>query len=336
MSPLLSVILPVYNREAFVADAIQSILDQTYGDFELIIVDDGSTDSSLEIVKGFPDRRIRILQNEKNSGVSAARNKGIREANGKFLAFMDSDDISAPQRLREQLDLFHRRPEIDICGSWVKFLDSDKTIRHQEEHEEILAQLLLNCSLSLGSVMYRRNISQDLLLNEDLQFGEDYELWSRVCWNRKMYNIQKPLLFYRIHQNQISGINKEKQRLFDAEIRLSLFKRIEYCQNSFPDEVIKRVILFREFFGPKEFKTFLDWLQTLEKMNLKVEVFPHTQLKNVLETLKRDLLFKIFFSYSDFGIDKRWRSRALRRLDSKDVLMVLRMKIRQYLKIYSR
>ena len=336
MSPLLSVILPVYNREAFVADAVQSILDQTYKFFELIIIDDASTDSTLEVVRGFQDQRIRILKNNENLGVSASRNKGIRDANGEFVAFMDSDDISAPQRLWVQLDLFNRRPEIDICGSWVKFLDSDKTIQHQEEHEKILPQLLLNCSLSLGSVMYRRKNSQDLLLNEDLQFGEDYELWSRVCWSWKMYNIQEPLLFYRIHYGQISRINKRDQLVLDAEIRLTLLKKIAYSQDSFPDEIIKRILLFKEYFRPGEFNMFLKWLKSLARLNFQKKVFPQQELEKVLQIMRQELLFKIYFTTSEAGIGKFWRMRTLMMLDKKEVMLVVRKKLREHYKRYLR
>ncbi|MCC8358522.1 glycosyltransferase family 2 protein [Salinimicrobium sediminilitoris] len=335
MSTLISVILPVYNREAFVGDAIQSILNQTYQNFELIVIDDGSTDSTLEVVKSFNDHRIKILRNKSNTGVSASRNSGIKEAKGEFVAFMDSDDISAPERLWKQLRLLQQKPEIEICGSWLQFLNSDKIIKHQEEHDDVFTQLLLNCSLSLGAVMYNR-IFRDLLLDERLQFGEDYELWSRVGWKSRFYNIQEPLLFYRTHQDQISGRNKQEQLSLDAEIRLSLYKKLGYCQESFPDEVIKKIILFREFFDLKEFRIFLDWLRVLEKINLKKKIFPHAQLEKVLMTIKQDLLFNIFFSNSDFGIDKRWRVKALRLLDKEDLLKILELKFRQYIKIYSR
>ena len=336
MSSLISVILPVYNREAFVAEAVQSILRQTYRNFELIIIDDGSSDSSLEVVRNINDSRIKILKNDKNLGVSASRNRGIQEAKGEFIAFMDSDDISAPERFWKQLKLLKNKPEIDICGSWVQFLNSDKIIRHQEKHEEIFTQLLLNCSLSLGAVMYKKKNSQDLRLNEQLQYGEDYELWSREGWERKMYNIQEPLLFYRVHQDQISSVNKKKQLSLDAEIRLSIFKRIGYCQNTFPDEVIERIILFQEFFGLKEFKIFLNWLKNLEKINSEQNIFPHPQLKDVLRKLKQNLLFKIFFSDSEIGISKKWRMQALWILDKEDLLKILNNKLREYSKIYRR
>lgn len=335
MSLLVSVILPVHNRERFVAVAVQSILDQTYPYFELIIIDDASTDSTLNIIEKFEDKRIKFLRNEKNLGVSASRNKGVKEANGDFIAFMDSDDISVPDRLQKQLKLFTEKPEIDICGSWVQFLNSDKIIRHKEEHEEIFTQLLLNCSVSIGVVMFKRKRIKDVLLNEQLKFGEDYELWSKVGWKTKMYNIQEPLLLYRSHEGQISGINKKQQLVLDAEIRLSLFKKIGYCQRTFPDELIKKVMLYQGFFDLYEFEIFLNWLTNLERINRKEKIFPHPQLKNVLKNLKQNLLFRIFFSDTGFGINKSWRTRALLKLDKGDLIKIIKEKFRQYIKIYT-
>lgn len=331
---LISVILPVFNREKFVAGAIQSILDQTYHNFELIVIDDGSTDSTSRIIRGFDDSRIKIFRNGINLGVSASRNKGIKEAKGEFVAFLDSDDISAPQRLEKQLRLLQEKPEIDICGSWVQFLNSRKIIKHQEEHEEIFTQLLLNCSLSLGAVMYKRS-SGDLFFNEQLRFGEDYDLWSRVGWQSRFYNIQESLLFYRTHEDQISGINKEQQLLLDIKIRLSLFHKIVYCPNSFPNETIEKILKFQEYFDHRELKVFLEWLKMVERKNLENGIFPHPQLQKILINIKQGLLFKIFCSPSKI-INKTWRVKALRILDKEDSLKILRLKFRQYIKIFSR
>jgi len=115
----ISVIMPVYNRAEFIGEAIQSILSQTYKNFELIIIDDASTDNTLKVISEFTDDddRILLLKNKKNEGVAATRNRGIEIAKGEFIAFMDSDDISLPQRFEKQVKIFCSHKEVIVCGS---------------------------------------------------------------------------------------------------------------------------------------------------------------------------------------------------------------------------
>lgn len=121
MSPAISVILPVHNREETLARAIQSVLDQTFKDFELLVVDDGSKDSSVKVVKGFDDPRVRLIQLPENRGGNAARNEGLKAARAPLIAFLDSDDVYLPQKLERVIAIFHERPRIDLLiDSFVK------------------------------------------------------------------------------------------------------------------------------------------------------------------------------------------------------------------------
>ncbi len=118
-NPLISVIMPVYNADQFVGEAIESILSQTFDDFEFLIIDDCSEDSSSQIISRYNDPRIRLLKNQKNIGVARTLNKGLSLARGRYVARMDADDVSIAKRFSRQFEHMERFPDVDICGSWV-------------------------------------------------------------------------------------------------------------------------------------------------------------------------------------------------------------------------
>jgi len=325
----ISVIMPVYNRAEFIGEAIQSILSQTYKNFELIIIDDASTDNTLKVISEFTDDdRILLLKNKKNEGVAATRNRGIEIAKGEFIAFMDSDDISLPQRFEKQVKILCSHKEVIVCGSWLRFLESQKLIKHKEYHNEIISRLLLHCSLSLGTVMIKSFILRKAKLNPNLKFGEDYEFWSRICWMGEMYNIPKPLLLYRTHRNQLSGRHKQQQLKMDVDIRLSLFKKLNYPVSKFPDDLLKKVILFDEYISIPEFSKFLSWLENLKKKNRVQMVFPPEEFDKVIEEIRENLLFKIYFKENKIGLRKIWRMKSLVCLKKHEAFRILVKKIK--------
>jgi len=327
-TPLISVIMPVYNREKYVEEAIKSILNQTVTDLELIVVDDASTDNTLNVIYSINDQRIQVFQLKENKGVSAAYNTGLSKARGLFIARMDSDDISIPDRLEKQLSFLERNPHISICGSWVKFMNSEKLIKHKETHNEIITEMLIQCPLSMGAVMYKKSDLNNFILDENLRFGEDYDLWCRVCWELKMYNIQEPLLIYRTHLEQLSGLNKNEQINLDVEMKLSLFKKLKYPLSKFPDEIL---IKFMGFYKPitiSELSIYLKWLKFISEANKSQKVFPQNELDVTLKKIKNDLLFKIFFTNQIKGIDKVWRINSLKHLELNDSLNILIKKLK--------
>ena len=123
--PKVTVVIPVYNREKYVCEAIESVLDQTFADFELLVIDDGSTDRSREAVQSYHDPRIRLMSNEKNEGIPKTRNKGIGLARGEYLAFLDSDDRAYPERLAKQVAFLDRHPDYAAVGAWIDWMDEE-------------------------------------------------------------------------------------------------------------------------------------------------------------------------------------------------------------------
>ncbi|MCL4352886.1 MAG: glycosyltransferase [Patescibacteria group bacterium] len=206
--PKATVLMPVYNGQKYLKEAIGSILSQTYRDFEFLIIDDGSTDNTIRIIRGFSDSRIHLVKNEKNLGLPRTLNKGIKLAKGKYIARMDSDDISFSNRLAVQVDYMDRHPNIDICGTTAVSSHNSKSVRVvlPNDSEYLRARLLFRTSFIHSSVILRKEslVGNNLFYNPSFRFAEDYELWSR-CWQKLRFaNIPNALLFYRVHDEQRS------------------------------------------------------------------------------------------------------------------------------------
>ena len=213
---LISVIMPVYNTQGdFLREAVESILNQTLADFELLIIDDCSTNpETAKILKSFDDPRIRLLQTPCNGGAAAARNLGLREAKGKYIAFLDSDDISYKERLAKQAEYLERHPEIGCVGSARRIIP-DNTIQFPPKGSDYLKNymLFIGCAFCQSSVMLRRQLLIAHKIEYKSQYvpAEDYALWldlSAVC---NLENMDEVLIDYRRHDNNISSLQTDKQ-----------------------------------------------------------------------------------------------------------------------------
>ena len=223
-NPIISVIMPVYNAECYVSEAIESILNQTYTHFEFIIVDDGSTDDSASIIKHWAakDNRIKPLFLP-HSGRGKIRNTAISNAKGEYTAFLDSDDIALPERFSVQLN-WMERTGIDICGSTVKtFGREKKLIWFPETHEAVVAELLFDLAVLLPSVMMKASIAKKHLFREDTAF-EDYEYWTRLALLCRMGNIPQILIKHRKHSNQAHTIESDDFKSDFYKYSLRLFR----------------------------------------------------------------------------------------------------------------
>ncbi|MFY7888286.1 MAG: glycosyltransferase family 2 protein, partial [Spirosomataceae bacterium] len=183
-NPTISVLMPMYNAEAYLGLAIESILNQTYQDFELVILNDGSTDKSLEIALSYQDKRIRVLENEGNLGLIYTRNRLITEARGDLLAWLDSDDVAVTTRLEEQYDFLQKNPKVALVASWATIIDSNGKptggFRKSYIKDEYLQALLLFVNYIVqSSVMIRKSCLPSIPYQ--LPFSEDYDLWVRVA-----------------------------------------------------------------------------------------------------------------------------------------------------------
>jgi len=220
--PLISVVLPVYNGETYLAEAIDSILLQTFRNFELIIIDDGSTDGSQHILRKYEqsDPRVRLTVRE-NRGLATTLNDSLDIARGVWIARMDQDDIALPHRFARQLQWLDQTGA-DICGTWVRrFGTSDKRVVRLRQSDEAIKMEMLFCSpLAHPTVMMRNALVQELRYDKAWEKAEDYDLWERAAEaGLKMTNVPEVLLLYRIHSEQISSRTVIRQLQQAQEIR---------------------------------------------------------------------------------------------------------------------
>ncbi|MBK9039662.1 MAG: glycosyltransferase [Bdellovibrionales bacterium] len=232
--PVVSVLMPVYNCEKYVSEAIFSILSQTMVDFELVIINDGSSDCSKEKILSFRDPRIRYFENTVNVGLVKTLNDGIDLCRGRFIARMDADDISSLERLNAQVDFLDRNPSVSVVGSSYSVIGQDRTVVHPLTNDDItLGFLTIGCVIAHPSVMIRSNIFQNLELrySEDDLHCEDFGLWTRLIGTYSFANLPSVLISYRSHLGQVSNIYKEAQDAHRSRIQLELFCKISKLGN---------------------------------------------------------------------------------------------------------
>lgn len=197
--------MAVYNGAEFLGEAIESILTQTFSDFEFLVVDDGSTDATPDILSANArqDERIQLHRFEDNRGLAAALNYGIHHATGEYIARMDADDISLLERFRVQVAFMDVNPEVGICGAWVELIgDIDRQVwEYPLDHAGIFARMLFSNALAHPSVMMRARVlkQHNLQYDERIRYAQDYELWSRAIFHTELANIPQILVQHRRH-----------------------------------------------------------------------------------------------------------------------------------------
>jgi glycosyltransferase involved in cell wall biosynthesis len=225
----ISVILAAYNAEMYLKEAIDSILVQTFNDFEFIIINDGSTDSTATIILNYTDSRIVYIDNETNKGLIYSLNSGLSKCKGKYVARMDADDIALPHRLQVQFDYMEAHPEIGICGSLIEtFSDSGKKriIRFPEEDRSVRAYTYFQAPFCHPTVMMRKEVLYKNQLDYSTKFfrTEDYALWINILKYTKAYNIQSVLLRYRKHEGSETWLSsKENKQVSNASLIQGLY-----------------------------------------------------------------------------------------------------------------
>ncbi len=207
-NPLVSVIIPTFNRGWVIREAIDSVLNQTFGSFELIVVDDGSTDNTLDILAAYQD--LITLIRQRNRGVSAARNRGVDSASGRFVAFLDSDDLWLPQKLNRQIEFFDSNPDALICQTEETWFRDGVRVNPGKRHRKVSGMIfgpsLHLCLVSPSAVMIKRSLFDEVgFFDESLPACEDYDMWLRVGYKHPIFLIDTPLIIKRGgHADQLS------------------------------------------------------------------------------------------------------------------------------------
>tara|TARA_R110001599_G_scaffold11371_1_gene54245 strand:- start:5681 stop:6667 length:987 start_codon:yes stop_codon:yes gene_type:complete len=221
--------MAAYNAQEYLDESIESILNQTYENFEFIIINDGSTDGTLKIIKNYMLKDCRIiLISQDNHGLPYSLNTGINVAKGKYIARMDADDISILTRLGEQVCFMEASPEIGVCGTWAEVFGTEsRTIKHPLHHNELKARLLFNVCFAHPSVMIRREVLQKHNISYDLEYvnSQDYKLWSELVDVTKFANIPKVLLKYRSSSTSITSITDKCKLALRYELLSNIFTK---------------------------------------------------------------------------------------------------------------
>jgi glycosyltransferase involved in cell wall biosynthesis len=228
-APCLSVVLPVFNAEAYLEEAIDSVLAQTFSNFELLIYNDGSTDKSDMIIRSFNDDRVIYERMDCQKGLVYILNKGIESAEGRYIARMDADDIAFPNRFQEQIAFLEANPDVGICGTWIEFMGKKTgVVKRPVSFEEVQYQLFFGCPLTHPTMMMRNKFLKKygLRYNEEYFYAEDHELLLRGSHYFKIVNLPLVLLRYRVHETQIGSAHWMEQLRVKNSIQAKIFTEV--------------------------------------------------------------------------------------------------------------
>jgi glycosyltransferase involved in cell wall biosynthesis len=224
-SPRVTVLMSVFNGQRYLREAIDSILAQTFKDFELLIIDDASTDDSSAILNAYHDARIRVITNERNRGLTASLNSGLTLANGELIARHDADDRSRPTRLAEQVAFLDEHPAVAVVGTQAAVIDENGRRRRALDTVRPVSPAAIRFALMTispmvhGSVMFRRSVVRDELHGYDETFptSQDVELWSRVAAKHPMQNLTRTLIDFRVHATSVTSTRYTRENVLRVE-----------------------------------------------------------------------------------------------------------------------
>lgn len=230
--PLITVLMPVHNAAAYVTEAAQSILNQTGVQLELLVIDDGSTDDSIERILAIGDARVRILRNAARAGVTASLNRGLQEARGEYIARMDADDIAAPGRLAKQAARLNERPQLGLVASYLEEFPRRRVPAPPTDPARVKIRLLTECILGHPTVMMRKSAlaKHGLVYRAEYPHAEDYDLWVRLSRVADLEILPEVLLRYRIHPAQISAQKKAEQLQSTERIRRAQLAELGFTE----------------------------------------------------------------------------------------------------------
>lgn len=278
-TPKITVLMPVYNVADYVREAIYSILNQTFTDFELLIINDGSTDKTRDEVLKIADQRIRFVENERNIGLANTLNKGIELSRGEYIARMDGDDISLPERLAKQADVLDNNPEIDVCGAGYRFFGArNYDVIYPKYHHEIKVGLMFGCCMIIPLFRRQSILNAGLSYNQNYFPAEDYRFWTECVTKLKMHNIQEKLFLYRMHPSQVSETMTNQPAMAEQV-------KADYIQSLFPEISKNDISQFIHMFSTKiveqdkELEALNAWVKRISTEENTLQTFEFTHLK---------------------------------------------------------
>lgn len=307
MKPEVSVIMPVYNMESYLEEAVDSILRQSFKNFELIVVDDASTDRSWDVLCTYYDSRLVCLRNIDNIGNYPSRNKGMRVAKGKYICVMDADDIAFPDRIEKQFEYMEQHPDVLACGCQFICIGIDNTYPRPLKYQDIQLQLLKDNRFLHPSLFIRTAVLKELGgYDERYRYSSDYDLACRLALRGEIVNIPDVLMQYRIHNAQISSAHRSGQKQYACEIRqkyqLEMIRRFRSLEHDMPEVgdvqfgVMGEIIFYchcgkslkSEFWTKIAEKLAYKVLEHIKSLPIEQQQFVMNEMKSGLSYLQRN------------------------------------------------
>lgn len=279
--PRVTVFMPVYNREQTLRAAIDSVLGQTYGDFELLLIDDGSKDHSIEIVRSYPDPRIRLVVHEKNQGIPKTRNHGLELARGELLAILDSDDVANRTRLARQVEFLDRYPDIAAVGSWLTRIDARGRTRgfivRPTHPDDVRAHILFVSCFKNPAMMARTEVLRRYGYREEFTYCQDIDLWGRISERHRLANLPRFLTRYRS-----GGESRRDEGLAFRMKTMAARGQLSTLGVRFDEEDLAGHVRLRNVSGLVPTPEFFDWcdqwLARILEQNQRTRSYPEPHL----------------------------------------------------------
>lgn len=278
-----TVLMPTYNVAPYVKEAVESVLRQSYTDFELLIIDDCSTDETLDVVRTISDPRIRIVQNERNLGLADNLNRGLSLIETGLVSRMDGDDIAEPHWLQSEVAVLESHPEIGICGGGFERFGAVSTVVRLPEHpQEILANMLFECSIIVPTFRMTLYRDKGLRYRSDAFPAEDYRFWADCLRVTKAYNVQDTLFHYRMHPKQICTSLSAKQKGKVEDVRRYMLELLGHNMTEDEKNYFLKIFVDGNIANKQDWKKRNGFARELVALNRDEWHFEEKTLKNCL------------------------------------------------------
>jgi len=327
MKKRVTILMPVYNGQEFLQETMDSVLSQTYADFNFLIINDGSTDSSEEIIKSYNDPRIVYVENEKNIGYIRTLNRGLDMIDSEFIARMDADDLWVPTKLEKQIKVLDEKPEVGICGTSIrKFGVVEGDFIFPVDNDGLRVGFLFFCKMSHPSVVFRTSFLNEtgFRYRVDYHPAEDYKMWVDSIDRTQIWNIPEVLVFYRQHPSQVTKQKDPSQIHTVNSIREELLTKVSPLFTNEEKKFHNDIFINSDIQSTQDYKKFRKWSYTLQSKNresgdylkdniLKEELNTHIQVRYKIYIL--DKYFKKFSlkSYLSYFLSFDWQYLSFKR-----------------------
>lgn len=312
-APAITVLMPVHNGGPFLKLAVESILNQSFRDFELLIVDDGSTDSAIHQLDEVADRRLRIERTAPQKGIVNALNHGLRSARGDVIARMDADDVSETNRLEEQIAFLSANPSIGVCGSDFTPI-GDQSVSswiHYNDPDDVSIALLFENPICHPTVMLRRELLASQGYPSAYPHAEEYALWIRLSGRTQLANITSCLLQYRTHSGQVSREKNEVQSRSIHRLQVGLLASMGITPSK--HEMALHHALASGFYPlPSLNEALAGWIDKLINANISVRSYPHERFRRQLQSRRLNCLERTKTILAGMALHQqvRWQARS--------------------------